>query len=211
VSSRRPRSPTRGVLVEAGAQAREVVGEAPRRNRADGGHVRMPARQVLPPEAVRQDQQAVHGHLHRRIAWMGRDHQRDTDRRLAEQVAVRPQVDLAERTHHQPRAEVDVHVRLAHRDHRPAIVGIGLPPWPQAVDDQGEGVPRLGGPADDLVRPRDCRACEETLPQACREPWCECELVRELQPDPVGLLAEQLAVEHGDGRGRIVIGRSGED
>ena len=55
-------------------------------------------REVLGPESVGQDQHPEGGHLERRVARVRRDHQRDADRRLAEERRIAVEVELADRS-----------------------------------------------------------------------------------------------------------------
>ena len=156
------------------------IGDALGREGPDRGDVLVPCREVLRPEAVRDDPQPEMGHVQRRIAGMRRDHERQADGRLAQQPAVGVDVQLAERPHPEPSTEVDGRVRPAGRDDLPARATSPGDPGAEAVDDERERVPGRLGPAvrDDTPCPRPRRLRQER-PEPRVDPRLERDLLGE--------------------------------
>ena len=94
------------------------------------------------PEGVRYDPQPKVGHVERRVGGVGRDHQRDAQRRFAQQRPVRLDLELPDRLHPEAAAQLDRRVRPARRHDLPAASAAARDPRPQAVEnEEREGIP----------------------------------------------------------------------
>ena len=152
-------------------------------------------RQVLGLVAIGQDQHAEVGHLERRVARVRRDHQRDPDRRLAEEARRTPSRSSlpSDRSRPPPPRSMSACGWPAETSSHWRPRGSLRSPGPEPVDDRREGVARRARPAVDHDRPSARSGRDRPAPRAAlREPGLEGELV--VEPDPVrveGLLEQR--------------------
>ena len=131
---------------------------------------------------------------------MGRDHEGDADRRLAEESRVGIEVELADRPHRHPATEVDRGVVATDRDDLPPVgIGVAGAPCSQPVDDGRERVAWSARAAVDEDGPlaRDRRS-RHRGPELGEEPRLEHELALERDPHSVEVVAQERGVEHRD-------------